>query len=241
MEFIEFKDKLYACFEENGVKDLLNEQKAQKIFDFAKILVDTNKVMNLTAITDMDGIIFKHFCDCAMVCKHIGGGQSVIDVGCGAGFPSLPLSILREDLQITALDSTTKKVEFIKKTAEELKLDNICAISARAEQFAQKNRESFDFATSRAVARLNILCELCIPLVKVGGKFVPMKASKADEELAEALKGIKTLGGELISTDSYTLTNSGESLERHIFEIIKAQKTNPKYPREYKQMLKKPL
>lgn len=241
MEFAEFNDKLYACFKENRVDDLLDGHRAKQLFDFANILAETNKVMNLTAITDCDGIIFKHFCDCAKVCAHIEKNQSVIDVGCGAGFPSLPLAILREDLKITSLDSTAKKVEFIKRTAEMLKLGNIGAVSARAEEFSRENRERFDCATSRAVARLNILSELCLPLVKVGGKFVPMKASKADEEMSEAAAGIKTLGGELISTDSYMLTYNGESLERCIYEIRKTHKTSPKYPREYKQILKKPL
>ena len=219
----------------------MDEEKARKLYGFANLLIETNKQMNLTAITDTEGIIFKHFADSAKLCDYISDSKTVIDVGCGAGFPSLVLAILRPDLDITALDSTAKKTVFITNCAKKLNISNIKTVAARAEEFAQTNRESFDFATSRAVARLNILCELCIPLIKVGGSFVPLKASKAHEEINEAKNGIKALGASLRKSNEYNLTSNGESLERCIFEIKKNAPTDKKYPRMYSQILKKPL
>lgn len=241
MNFTDFSLKLFACFEENNLSHLLSEEASSKLFRLAELLVETNKHTNLTAITDINGIIFKHFADCALLCDLIPEGASVIDVGCGAGFPSLPLAILRPDLRITALDSTAKKISFIKNAAKEINLCNITGISARAEEFVQSNREAFDIATSRAVARLNILCELCIPFVRVGGAFIPLKASKAQEELDEAISGIKMLGATVESIGSYELRHLGERLERHTICIRKSSQTNKHYPRKYAQMLKKPL
>lgn len=241
MNYNDFLPILTACFKENRLEHLLDGDKSRKLFDFCELLIEKNKVMNLTAITDINGVIFKHFADCAKLCDHIPHGKTVADVGCGAGFPSLVLSILRPDLKVTPIDSTAKKVAFINSVAEKLGLDNIKGISARAEEFATENREGFDIVTSRAVARLNILCELCIPLVKVGGIFLPLKASKAKEELDEAAKGIKTLGASIENTDSYELTFNGERLERHIVSIKKVAPTNHIYPRKYAQILKKPL
>ncbi|MBQ7358309.1 MAG: 16S rRNA (guanine(527)-N(7))-methyltransferase RsmG [Clostridia bacterium] len=241
MDFNQFNKFLYECFEENSLSELLDEEKSKKLYGFAKLLIETNKKMNLTAITDMDGVIFKHFGDSAKICSHISVDAKVIDVGCGAGFPSFPLAILRPDLEITALDSTAKKTAFIQNCAKELGVVNITSVAARAEEFAEAHRESFDYATSRAVARLNILCELCIPLVEVGGSFVPLKASKAQEELDEARCAIRALGGTLKSVNEYKLVHSGEELERYILEIKKASQTDKKYPRKYAQILKKPL
>lgn len=241
MNFEEFAKKLYTCFEENGISNLLDDDKVTKFYQLANILIEANEKTNLTAITDKSDIIYKHFADCAKLCGHIQNDKSVIDVGCGAGFPSLPLAILRSDLKITSLDSTAKKISFVKNAAQQLDLDNIEAVSARAEEFVQNNREKFDYATSRAVARLNVLCELCIPLVKVGGMFVPLKASKAQEELREALTAMSHTGGKLVGTDEYVLNRCEETLERCIFEIKKVEPTKTKYPRKYAQIIKKPL
>ncbi len=241
MEFSQFNELLCGCFEENSLSHMLDENKSEKLYGYANLLIETNKQMNLTAITDMEGIIFKHFADSAKLCDHISENKTVIDVGCGAGFPSLPLAILRPDLDITALDSTAKKTVFIANCTQKLDVPNIKTVAARAEEFAQTNRERFDFATSRAVARLNILCELCIPLVKINGCFVPLKASKAQEEINEAATAIKTLGASISNAHEYSLTSKGESLERCIFEIKKNALTDKKYPRMYSQILKKPL
>ena len=157
-----FISLLYKAFEENNLGGLLTDEIADSYYRFADLLVETNKTTNLTAITEDKDIVLKHFIDCAAVFKFIPQGAKVIDVGCGAGFPSIPLAIIRSDIFITALDSTGKKIDFVTKAAHELNLSNLTAICARAEDFAAENRESFDVSTSRAVARLNILSELSL-------------------------------------------------------------------------------
>lgn len=237
----QFVSTLFEAFKSNGLGDKLDENKAKKLFGFAEILIEANKSFNLTAITEENEIILKHFADCATVIDHIPSGASIIDVGCGAGFPSIPIAILREDVKATALDSTAKRIGFINDVAKELSLSNIIGIAARAEDFAKNNREKFDVSISRAVARLNILSELCIPLTKLGGKFIAMKSSKGDEEFAEAKKGIEILGGALANQQSTPLSLGDISIEREIFVFEKKGKTPPQYPRNYSQISKKPL
>ena len=241
MEYREYKELLTKAFEENGIKDLLSANNAEKLHTFSRILVETNKTFNLTAITDEKEVIYKHFLDCASIAKYIPKGASLIDVGCGAGFPSLPIAILRSDINVTSIDSTTKKVDFINRTAKELSLGNITAISSRAEDFAKNNREKVDVATSRAVARLNILDELCIPLVKVGGTFIAMKSSRGEIELSEARQGIDKLGASLEETIKATLTFDEMSIERETYIFKKLRTTPTQYPRNYSQIAKKPL
>ena len=241
MEYREYKDLLYKAFEENGIADLLSNESAEKLYRFSNILVQTNKTFNLTAITDEKEIILKHFVDCASIIKHIPANSKLIDIGCGAGFPSLPVAILRNDVNVTSLDSTAKKIDFINKTSKELALSNITAISARAEDFAKTHRESFDVATSRAVARLNILDELCLPLVKSGGLFVAMKSSRGEIELSEAKVGIEKLGAKLDTAEKDTLSFDGMSIERETYIFKKTSKTPAQYPRNYSQIAKKPL
>ncbi len=241
MEYIKYKEFLYKAFTENNCSEYLNEVNAEKLYRFSNILVETNKSFNLTAITDEKEIILKHFVDCASILKYISRNTSLIDVGCGAGFPSLPIAILRDDVNVTSLDSTTKKIDFINKTAKELSLDNITAISSRAEDFAKINRERFDIVTSRAVARLNILDELCIPLIKVGGIFIAMKSSRGEIELEEARIGIKKLGAEIESVHKEALTFEGSSIERETYLFRKTSTTPAQYPRNYSQISKKPL
>lgn len=241
MEYREYKEILYKGFEENGCAELLTDENSQKLYSFANTLVATNKVFNLTAITEEKEVILKHFVDCASICKHIPSNAKLVDVGCGAGFPSLPIAILRSDVSVTSLDSTTKKIDFINRTVEELSLKNIIAISSRAEDFAKENRERFDVATSRAVARLNVLDELCLPLVKVGGIFIAMKSSRGEIELEEAKAGIKKLGGELESVNKSQLTLDEASIERETYIFKKVAKTPQQHPRNYSQIAKKPL
>ena len=241
MEYREYKDILYRAFKENGCGELLSDESAQKLYEFARILVETNKAFNLTAITEEKEVILKHFVDCASISKHIPADSTLVDAGCGAGFPSLPIAILRSDVSVTSLDSTTKKIDFINRTAKELSLNNIVAISSRAEDFAKDNREKFDIATSRAVARLNILDELCIPLIKVGGLFIAMKSSRGEIELQEAQNGIKKLGAELETVDKSQLTLDDTTIERETYVFKKTSKTPSQYPRNYSQIAKKPL
>jgi len=241
MKYTEYKELLYRAFKENKCEELLTDAAAERLYRFANILVETNKAFNLTAITEEKEVILKHFVDCASISRHIPANTTLVDVGCGAGFPSLPLAILRNDIKITSLDSTTKKIDFINRTAKELSLSNIVAISSRAEDFAKSNRERFDVVTSRAVARLNILDELCVPLIKVGGLFIAMKSSRGETELEEARSGIQKLGASLTSTDKAHLTFDGATIERETYIFKKTQGTPSQYPRNYSQIVKKPL
>ncbi len=241
MEINEFVGRLREGFRVNSIFDLLDQKKEVLLYELFCELVNTNKITNLTAITQPDAVILKHFVDCATVCEHIAFGSKVIDVGCGAGFPSLPLAILREDLSVVSLDSTGKKIDFVKNTCEKLKINNIGAVCARAEDFAEGNRESFDVCVSRAVARLNVLSEICIPLVKVGGVFVAMKSNRGEEEHSEASAGISKLGCSFVKKENYELTFGSESISREIYVFEKNEKTPTQYPRKYSQILKKPL
>lgn len=241
MEFESFSKKVILAFKQNDFSELIDDNKIGKLFDFSCLLVETNKVHNLTTITDEDGIILKHLLDSASICECIPPNSSLIDVGCGAGFPSVPVAILREDVRIVSIDSTEKKIRFIDEVCKKLNIANIYPVAGRAEDFTKQARESFDVATSRAVARLNILDELCLPFVKVGGKFISMKSSRGEEELAEAKNGILKLGGIQTSKISKTLSFNGNTIEREIFIFTKDKITPPQYPRNYSQIAKKPL
>lgn len=241
MNRTEFISLLHKAFEENNLSNLISSETDEKLYLFADLLVETNKITNLTAITDDKGIILKHFVDCASISEYIDQRSKLIDVGCGAGFPSIPLAIIRPDLSITALDSTGKKIDFVKSVALKLSLTNLTAVCARAEDFASNNRESFDISTSRAVARLNILAEISLPLVKTGGKFVAMKSNKGAEELAEASGGIKKLGAELNLSTEKIFSFDGESINREFYVFSKTRPTPKEFPRKYAQILKRPL
>ena len=243
MEFIEFKNKTELIFERNDLAELLTLERIEKLFELTKIMLEVNEKMNLTAITDIDGIILKHYADSLTVSGYIPNGARVIDVGCGAGFPTLPLAIFREDLDITALDGTAKRIKYVDDTAKALGLDNVTAISARAEEMGKdvKYRESFDVATARAVAALPILSELCLPFVKKNGCFVAMKASKGSEELELSTKAIELCGGKTETVKEFDLTSESEIERRIIIFVRKKQNTPAKYPRHYSQITKKPL
>ena len=173
----------------------------------------------------------------------ISEGARVCDIGCGGGFPSLVIAILRGDVSVLGVDSVAKKVKYVEETASLLGLDNITVSSRRAEELGQDKsfRESFDTVTARAVARLNTLCELCLPLVKVGGYFIAMKSQSTGEEIDEAKAGIELLGGKIEDVYTYTLTDGAETVERTIVKIKKVKSTPPKYPRNNSQISKKPL
>ena len=203
----------------------------EKQFDiYFNLLVETNKVMNLTAITEENEVLIKHFLDSAIPEKFIPKGSKVVDVGSGAGFPALPLKIIRPDLQITMVDSLNKRIKFLNETVLALSLTDIFAVHARAEDFAKKNREAFDIAVARAVAPLNTLLEYLLPLIKVGGSAVIYKSSKLDEELAVSHKALQVLGGEIESVETFEIEEG--SLERKVLIVRKTSHTPPKYPRE---------
>ena len=238
----EFDRKLSEIFEENQLSHFLNDRSRELFYRFTRTLWETNKNLNLTALTSIPDMILKHLADSLLIAPHLAEGATVIDVGCGGGFPTFPLAIARPDLRITALDSTEKKICFVRSTAHSLGLSNVTAICGRAEDLAKGDmRECFDHVTARAVAALPILCELCIPFVKPGGSFVAMKSLRIDEELAAAKKKdlFLLLGGEstpVIHTPK--LTSNGEDLFRCIAVTKKLSPTPPKYPRAYTQIVK---
>jgi 16S rRNA (guanine527-N7)-methyltransferase len=174
---------------------------------------------------------------------YLDKGAKVADIGCGGGFPTFPISILRPDITVLGVDSVTKKVEYVKNTATLLGIPTISVSNRRAEELGKdaEYREKFDIACARAVGRLNLLCELCLPLVKVGGAFIAMKSRTTVEELEEAKNAISLLGGECENVVNYTLTDGAESLDRTMIIIRKQTRTPQKYPRNNSQISKKPL
>lgn len=243
MEFLEFKREFITSLERNSVELELSDERIEKLYELTRIMLEVNASMNLTAITEEKAIILKHYVDSLTVSRYIPNGAKLIDVGCGAGFPCLPLAIFRPDLDITALDSTAKRINYIKDTASKLGIDNIYAVAARAEEYGKKDgyRESFDVSTARAVAALPILSELCLPFVKVGGKFVSMKASQGERETIDSKNAIKLCGGEVESVDKLELLSDDGSESRTIISVTKVTSTPIKYPRHYSQISKKPL
>lgn len=219
----------------------VSDRQFEKFDKYAEMLVSYNEKVNLTALTSPEDIAEKHFIDSILPFLHFSPkeGASVIDVGTGAGFPSCPLKIVREDIALTLVDSLNKRVNFLNMLSQNLSLDAKC-IHARAEELGKDldYREKFDIATARAVANLPMLCEYCLPFVKVGGYFAALKGSRGADEAKEAYTAIKTLGGKLQEVYEYALP-SGDN--RTLIIIKKISQTPSKYPRNKGMMTKKPL
>lgn len=244
MNKTEFFDSYKRIFAENNLDAYAGDEVCEKMYALCEEMLRVNSFMNLTAITEPEDIILKHLADSLTVAKFIPEGARVSDIGCGAGFPSLPLAIARPDIKITAVDSTAKRIDYVNATARLLGLDNLTAVSMRAEDGARmpEYREKFDICTARAVANLPILVELCLGYVRVGGSFVAMKAKSADEELLLSLGAINKLGGDKnVDTCRVFLKNRDLSEERALVEIKKTSPTPAAYPRNYSQIKKKPL
>ena len=238
--YSEFKEKLTNVFTLCGI-DVPTDEKINKLYELAELLTDYGKNVNLTAITDTDGIILKHFADCAVLCDAVPEGARVIDVGAGGGFPSLPLAILRDDVRVISLDSTAKKLSFIDLAAQRLSLANISTMHARAEEAANGVlRGTLDFVCARAVAALPVLSELCLPFVKKGGVFCAMKADSG-QELEMCKNTFAKLGGELEGVREITLTDGTETLHRTLITVRKTGATPKQYPRKYSNIKAKPL
>ncbi len=213
-----------------------------KFIRFYELLIEKNKVMNLTAITDFEDVVIKHFCDSVSLCQFIGLDKnlSVADLGTGAGFPGIPLKICFPKLDITLIDSLNKRLKFLDEVIEELGLEKIRTVHSRAEDISHDKiyRESFDICVSRAVANLSTLSEYCLPLVKKGGKFISYKSGDIDEEASGAKNAVTILGGEISSIEKFELA---EGISRSFVILDKIAVTPKKYPRKAGTPSKEPL
>jgi len=218
----------------------LDEDKLSKLERYYELLVEWNEKMNLTGITEKSQVYLKHFYDSLTLNKIVDLNQdlSLVDIGTGAGFPGLVLKIVFPNLKITLIDSLNKRIEFLKEVIKQLGLKDIEAIHARSEEYGIKNREKFDIATARAVAPLNILLEYSIPMLKVGGLFIPMKAN-IFQEIIESQNALKNLDSDIISQQEFELPI--ELSKRTLIKIIKNKSTKKIFPRKYSDIKKRPL
>ena len=225
----------------SGLRELgLDESRAETLERFAALLLEKNRVMNLTAITEPAAVAQLHLLDSAALTQFVDlSGKTVVDVGTGAGFPGMPLRILKDDFDLTLLDSLGKRVAWLSEVCGTLGLERVECVHARAEEFAAERREAYDLALSRAVAQLNVLCELALPLVKVGGWFIALKSVDTEEEIAAAKSAVKALGGKIVSVKDYTIPTC--SVMHRVVVIEKISPTPAKYPRAFAKIKKQPL
>ncbi|MBK0037476.1 MULTISPECIES: 16S rRNA (guanine(527)-N(7))-methyltransferase RsmG [unclassified Enterococcus] len=234
-------EEFHEELRKNGI--VLTEEQMEKFAVYFERLVEWNQKMNLTAITEKSEVYLKHFYDSVSLAFEtaLDPQSHLCDVGSGAGFPSIPLKIVFPELEVTIVDSLNKRITFLQTLVTDLQLENVHLYHDRAETFGQNPqfRGQFDYVTARAVARLNVLTELCVPLVKKAGYFYALKAAKSEEELVEAKPAISLLGGKFIEEKSFTLPVSGD--ERHLLIIQKKKETPKKYPRKPGMPAKQPI
>ena len=236
--------KYNKIMSENAINICNSQELSEKFEILSQLLIQENNKYNLTAIKNEELILPLHFADCLLGMEYIPENSSFLDVGCGGGFPTLPLAIARGDLMITAMDSTEKKLGFIELVCRELGLKNVKTLVGRAEEYGKnaKYREKFDVVCARGVSRLNILSELCVPFVRVGGLFVAMKGAMGVEEYKEAASGITKLGGGKVEIFHKKLYVSQEERQDRTFVIVeKVENTPNSYPRMYSKIRNKPL
>lgn len=217
----------------------LEDVKIEKFYNYMNLLLEWNEKINLTAITEPNEVILKHFIDSATIIKYIENNMSIVDVGTGAGFPGIPLNIIKNNAKYTLVDSLNKRINFLNEVIEKVDLQNIITVHSRIEDFAKNNKEKFDIATSRAVASLNVLLEYLLPLVKVGGICICMKGSNAKEEIENASKSLEILGGKIEKIEEIILPNS--DIVRNIIIVRKIKSTPNKYPRKAGMATKEPI
>lgn len=226
------EEQFINALKEKGIQ--LDDHQVAQFKKYFELLVEWNEKMNLTAITDAPSVYLKHFYDSITASFYTDLTQelTLCDVGAGAGFPSIPLKICFPNLHVTIVDSLNKRISFLNELADQLELKNVRFVHARAEEFGQNSayREQFDIVTARAVARLSVLAELCVPALKVNGKFIAMKGAAAADEMSDAKKALETLG--VVLEDKYTFSLPLEESERTVFIFSKEKKTPKKYPRK---------
>lgn len=229
----------------NDYLDILNVSSEEKVLErfylYMQLLLDWNEKINLTAIVEPKEIILKHFVDCATALKYLDINSKILDLGTGAGFPGIPLKILNDKIDITLVDSLNKRINFLNEVIDNLKLNNIKTIHARAEDLARQKgfRENYDVILSRAVANMSVLLEYTLPFLKVGGKCICMKGPNVEEELNNSKKALKILGGEIEKIEKLNLPNS--NIERNIIIIKKIKETPKQYPRKAGKPSKEPI
>lgn len=238
MEEKQFKEELTKRAMQFGV-NLLEEQQNQ-FYQYMQLLLEWNEKMNLTAITEPQEILTKHFIDSISVVPYIKEGDKILDIGTGAGFPGIPLKIVLPQNSFTLLDSLNKRIHFLQEVVEQLKLENIEAVHGRAEEFCKEDRrEGYHIVVSRAVAKLNVLLEYMLPFTKVGGKCICMKALEIEEELEDAKKAIEILGGTIEKVEEITLEDT--DITRKLVIVKKIKETPKKYPRKAGTPSKEPI
>ncbi len=233
-------EKIFKEYAKNLNIEINNEQ-IENFYQYMNLLLEWNQKMNLTAITDYKEIILKHFIDSLTIENNIEKGSYLVDIGTGAGFPGIPLKIVRKDIKVVLVDSLNKRVQFLKEVIRKLGLNEIEAIHARAEEFGKnkKYRETFDISTSRAVANMSTLSEYMIPLVKVNGKCIYMKGKEIEKELEDAKNAIQILGGKIIERKEFKLID--DDINRNIIIVSKEKATPSKYPRKPGMPAKEPI
>ena len=237
------KQMISAGLEELGLTGCVPKDAPAQLAQYGRMLLEKNQVMNLTAIREPEGVARLHFLDCATLLKYCDfQGKTLIDVGTGAGFPGMVLKILVPSLKVTLLDSLSKRLEWLTEVYEDLDgVDGITTVHGRAEEFALEKgfRDSFDFAAARAVANLRVLCELCLPFVKVGGHFLAMKSTGSNQELADAAHAVKLLGGKVVQVEDYPIP--GTEITHRLIVVEKLAPTLKGYPRRWAKIQKEPL
>lgn len=234
-----FKNKFEDLSKDIGIS--LTDEQIKNFYSYMNMLLEWNEKMNLTAITEQDDIILKHFVDSLTVLDYLNDKKSIIDVGTGAGFPGIPIAIMNNDKNVTLMDSLNKRIKFLDELSKELSLDNVKTIHSRAEDLGQdvNYREKYDVAISRAVANLATLVEYMLPLVKKGGLCICMKGQDIADEIKNSEVAIEVLGGEIETIDEFCLP--GTDMGRNIIVIRKVKNTNKKYPRKAGIPSKDPL